>query len=120
MSYRLSDGYRHLSDEHRHLVEEYLHKGHLLGAFADNHSHLVDAAYIDAFGQHYTARDSKGRPVDDWTKSCGQWIDTTVTAQLQYDIEQAKTDVRRAELREAVLEAGRWRKQADSRGDELC
>lgn len=108
--------YRHLSDEHRHLVERYLHDGYLLGAFAEAHGHLVDAAYIDAFGQHYTARDSKGRPVDDWTKTSDGWLDTTARAQLQYDIEQAKTDVKRAELREA----GRWRKQADGPGGELC
>lgn len=99
--------YRYISDEHRNDVEQALHDPHgpRLGAFAANHCHLVDAAYIDLFGRHYSQLRADGRPLDVWSKTSSGWVDITPAEQLRWNIAQRTAEVRAAEQRQLIDEA---------------
>lgn len=101
--------YRYISDEHRAEVERALCdlRGPRLGAFAANHRHIVDAAYIDLFGTHYSQLRADGRPTDVWSKTSSGWVDITAREQLRWDIAQRTAEVRAAEQRQLIDEAKR-------------
>lgn len=111
--------YTYTSDDHRLAVQRALSDPHgpRLGAFAENHKHLVDAAYIDLYGTSYASLRSDGRPTDAWYKTVdGVWVDITPREQLRWDIGQRTEEVRRAEQRELIAKA-RALREAKLRGD---
>ena len=101
--------YRYIDDTHRRLVEQALADpcSPRPGAFAANHGNLVDAAYIDLFGTHYSRLCQDGRPEEVWTKTSDDWVDITVREQLRWDIKQRTQEVRAAEQRQLIAKAKR-------------
>lgn len=81
--------YKYINDEHRQITEQALKdpRGPLPAGFAQSHPTLVDAMYIDLFSTSYTRRSVQGKVMEQWTKSCGQWYDTTIKAQQAEDKE---------------------------------
>ena len=81
--------YKYINDEHRQITEQALKdpRGPRPKGFAQSHPTLVDAMYIDLFSTAYTRRSVQGKVMEQWTKSCGQWYDTTIEAQQAEDKE---------------------------------
>lgn len=82
-----STAYRYLNEEHHTECNRALRdpRGPRPTGFAQSHPTLIDAMYIDLFSTSYTRRSMQGKIVEQWTKSCGQWYDTTREAQLAED-----------------------------------
>lgn len=120
MSTTVTTSYRYICDDHRLAVEQALcdPRGPRLGAFAENHRHLVDAAYIDLYGTSYQLLRSDGRPTDAWTKTSDGWVDITPREQLRWDIGQRTEEVRRAEQRELIAQARALREAKLRGGDQ--
>lgn len=99
--------YRYINDQHRDITERAL-CDRCLGALAHTHPDIIDIAYIDLFGTQYTRRSGSGRVTEQWTKSCGEWVDTTAIAQMAEDKEQRQRELVRVvkALRKAQEEQG--------------
>ena len=87
--------YTYLNEEHRIVTERALKdpRGPRPAGFAQSHPALVDAMYIDLFSIKYTRRSSAGKIIEQWTKSCRQWYDTTREAQLAEDKEYKQKEL---------------------------
>ena len=121
MSTPATTSYRYTCDDHRLAVEQALRDPHgpRLGAFAENHRYLADAAYIDLYGTSYQSLRSDGRPTDAWYKTVdGVWVDITPREQLRWDIGQRTEEVRRAEQRELIAQARALREAKLQGGDQ--
>lgn len=87
--------YTYINEEHRLEAERALKdpRGPRPAGFAQSHPALPDAMYIDLFSLKYTRRSTANKVMEQWTKSGGQWYDTTREAQLAEDKEYKQREL---------------------------